>query len=127
MQDRKTLLETILRLKHPEMLKQLAAALRKSGWDSPEGELVNLTWEHVVSILRRYLAGELSEAQVEDWANLVELREDITYGIQDDNEVIIDAINDLANPVLEGNLMPESAKALIEDLRTASVVSMTEG
>jgi hypothetical protein len=117
MNNRKLLLEIIIDLEEPSLLPRLQEELRLSGWDSPEGELTNLTQKHIVSILQRYLNGLLSEKQVEDWANLVETREDITFGLHKDENSVMDAIHLLANPAMEGALTPESAKSLINKLK----------
>jgi hypothetical protein len=115
MQNRKTFLETLLRFRDPKALKQIMTALREYGWDSEE-TLVNLTSDAIISILERYLQSELTAQEVEDWANAVEMRDDIEFGI-DDDEVIMNAVGELANPVLTEPLTPESAMALIEKLR----------
>lgn len=113
MQRRRKLLKDIFHLEYPERLPQLAENLQAIGWDSPEGEVANLTAADITSILKRYLNGELTEQQVEDWANLVETREDITFGIHEDENVVVEAIHDLANPALEGALTHEGARKLI--------------
>jgi hypothetical protein len=53
------------------------------------------------------LKNELSEKEIEDWANLVECREDIEL---DD---VLDVISILANPLLKGVLTQDRAKKLI--------------
>ena len=47
-------------------------------WASDE-ELITLERGHVLSVLERRLAGELSEADCILWADTVEMREDIRY------------------------------------------------
>ena len=120
MQERKKLLEDIFQLKDPQKLPQLTKSLRDIGWDSPEGEVANLRSMHILLILQRYLNGELDEQQVEDWANLVEIREDITFGVHEDEKAVMEAIHDLANPVLEGALTHERAKKLILGLQESA-------
>ncbi|MDD9899924.1 MAG: hypothetical protein OXT65_02990 [Alphaproteobacteria bacterium] len=116
--ERQKILETIFHLKKPDELDHLAEQLRSVGWDSPDGEVAHLTSAHIISILERYLDGRLTEQQVEDWANLVEAREDITFGVQEEDEdMVTAAIHDLANPALEGNITHESAKKLVSRLR----------
>ena len=119
MQDRKTLLEMLLRLQDPKALGRIMVNLREYSWDSEE-TLVNLTSDIIISILERYLQSELTAQEVEDWANAVEMRDDIEFGV-DDDETIMNAIGELANPLLTEPLTPKSAKALMEKLRTAAV------
>ena len=113
MKKRNELLEEIFNLEKPDSLQNLSEDLREIGWDSPEGEVANLTTLHIISILNRYLNGNLTEQQIENWANLVEMREDITFGATEDEERVIDAIHELANPALEGALTHASAKQII--------------
>lgn len=114
MQPYKELLNALLRFENPEELIAITKAL--SVYDSNRGnDLVNLTRENIISILERYLQAELSRKNVEDWASAVECREDIEFGM-DDDDVTMDVIHDLANPALEGDLTPKAAAALIEKL-----------
>jgi hypothetical protein len=52
--------------------------LRAYGWDAND-ELVLLTSADATRILERYFGGELTAKQVEHWAELVELRDDVGY------------------------------------------------
>lgn len=69
------LLGYLLAAKTP--LAPLAAALASYEWDSPP--LVVLRREHVVSVLQRFLAGEVQAGFVREWADLVEVRDDIEF------------------------------------------------
>lgn len=80
-------------------------------WD--RAALVVLTREHVAGVLCRWLAGELTETEVEDWANLVEGRDDLDLDPAD--PAVADAIFDLANPLLQGEL-PEIGRGLVQKL-----------
>lgn len=61
--------------------------------------LVHMDMQAVASVLRRYVAGEITSEEVETWANLLEGREDIDFAPDAGA-----AIFDLANPVLQGPL-----------------------
>lgn len=111
---RKVLLEKLIHLDSP--LKKVMAELDSLGWDWDGDDLVNLTGENIISILERYLQADLTEQEVEDWANAVEMREDIEFGNNND-KITMDAIFELANPALEGELTPETARALIEKMQ----------
>lgn len=85
--------------------------LNKIGWDSDE-ELVNLTRQHILNVLRNYQEGKIDETEVEDWANAIEGREDI--GREKSYEELINQIlYELANPYLTEKLTQERAKSLI--------------
>ncbi|AZO46597.1 MAG: hypothetical protein EOS58_22490 [Mesorhizobium sp.] len=79
----------------------LAATMSDLGWS--ETPMVVLTTDHILSVLRRFQSGELTAADVEAWADLIECREDIDYQ-PDRHEDILEAIYVLANPVLNGPL-----------------------
>ena len=79
----------------------LVAIVGDVGWS--ETPVVVLTTDHILSVLRRFQAGELAAADVEAWADLIECREDIDYQPERDEE-ILEAIYVLANPVLNGLL-----------------------
>ncbi|WP_204101874.1 MULTISPECIES: hypothetical protein [Spirulina sp. CCY15215] len=93
---RSQLLESLLAC--DRNLENILLALNKLGWDSEESIAV-LNRQHIISILNRYLNTELSCLAVENWANAVECREDISY--EENFETIIDrVIQELANPLL---------------------------
>jgi hypothetical protein len=51
----------------------------------------------IESVIRRFLARALSEADVEIWAELVECRDDVEFEPRHE-EAVADALYDLANP-----------------------------
>lgn len=103
-----------------ELLKSLAeyvlpidpilAELSEYGWDA-ERPFFTVKWEHLLSVLSRYLHGELNADQVTDWADLVECREDIDYepGFEED---LRNAVFELANPNLTQPVTPEAAHGI---------------
>lgn len=97
--DGKAALASLLCFDRP--LVEIESLLGSLGWG--EEPLVTLRRENIASVLRRYLAGEIDAATVEEWANLIEGRDDVEFASPDE-EVIIQAIHDLANPVLQGRL-----------------------
>ena len=58
-------------------LPELARDLAGLPWDF-DGAGLKLEAAHLRSILQRYIAGELRADQVEEWANLVECRDDVS-------------------------------------------------
>ena len=79
----------------------LSVIVSDLGWS--ETPVVVLTADHILSVLQRFQSGELTAADVEAWADLIECREDIDYQPERDEE-ILEAIYVLANPVLNGPL-----------------------
>lgn len=96
-------------LKYDRNLKEISSKLKNYEWDSDE-ELVTIKKEHVQKILERFLASELSAENVEEWANLVEGRDDISFS----NEILTDTIFELANPLLTEELTKLRAEQLIK-------------
>jgi hypothetical protein len=68
-----------------------------------DNPLVTLTRRDVIAILDRFVAGEFNAGVLEEWANLVECREDIEFE-PGHAEAVSDAIFQLANPTLCGPL-----------------------
>lgn len=101
-------------MKSPENLEQIRTALQQ--YDARrEEDLVNLTRTQIIAILERFLKQSLTRQQVEDWADAVEGREDIEFG-NDCDDITLDAIHEVANPEMEGQLTALKAKALIDRL-----------
>ena len=95
-------------------LINIISQLSSMGWDY-EGDGVLLTKEHLVNVLQRYMCGEVSEADIELWANYVEGRDDVQIML-DSNSTIEDILFELANPLLTQQLDIVRAKQLMSDL-----------
>jgi len=95
--DRQAVLTALIEFTLP--LAELETRLARCGWD--EDPAAALSRAHVVAVLERFAAGELDAAAVETWANLVENREDISFE-SGHEAALLEAIHDLANPVLQG-------------------------
>jgi len=80
-------------------------------WDD-ERSTVALSQDNVRSVLDRYLLGSLTSEEVEQWANLLEGREDIAA-----ERSVRDMIHQLANPLLEGELSHAVARSLLAKLQ----------
>lgn len=88
--------------------------LNKFGWDSDE-ELGNLKRQHLLNVLEKYQKEKIDEAEVEEWANAIEGREDI--GRETSYEDLINQVlYELANPYITEPLSKERAKILIARL-----------
>jgi hypothetical protein len=92
----------------------LADSLSKFDWDY-EGQPLIVMASQIREVLKRFPAGEYSAQELEDWANLIECREDLEFE-EIKNGEIANVIYCLANPVLEGEITADSCKALIASL-----------
>lgn len=103
---RRQLLRDLIELnKEPNyVLEQLS----KYNWDIDE-PIASLAMTDVIRALQEYVNQKLSEKNIEDWANAIEVREDIEF---DDQARSI--IHILANPVLSGPLTKDWARQQIE-------------
>ena len=108
--DRLALVRDLLEMSKP--LEKIMAQLAMMDWDY-EGDGVDLTKEHLAIALQRYLRGELSDSDIESWANQIEGREDIQFdtGFKQEIENIL---YELANPALTQPLDHSRAKMLLE-------------
>ena len=113
---RLTLLRDLLAMRMPlgDAVRQLAAMT----WDY-DGDGVELTREHLANALHRYLRGDVSEADIEVWANQIEGRDDVQIGPKSEQE-IGDVLYELANPLLTQPLDPERAMQLMSRLNLSS-------
>jgi hypothetical protein len=97
-------------------LRLLMRDVNQYPWDS-DHELVVLTPEKASNVLSRYLSGELTPAQVEDWADAIEVRDGI--GFPPLFEALLrDLIFELANPLLTGPLSRDTAADWLARLRS---------
>ena len=92
----------------------LSASLSNFDWDYDEQPLV-IKASQIQSVLKRFIAGEFTVQELEDWANLIECREDLEFE-EVKHEAIETAIECLANPVLQGEITIASCKALLNSL-----------
>ena len=89
MNKRKEILKELIEFRGEpsELIKQLS----QFEWDSG-APLVKLELSHVIKVLQSYIDGGISKSQVENWANAIEVRDDIEF-----NKTVKDLIYTLAN------------------------------
>ncbi len=97
MKPRKKLLENLVKFNRD--LCYLKNELKKHPWDI-EFPLYMVENKHLKSVLERAINSEINLQSIEDWANIIECREDLEY----QNEITHEIIDKLANPILFGNL-----------------------
>nr|WP_300311505.1 hypothetical protein [Halomonas sp.] len=92
----------------------LSDTLKNYEWDY-DGEPFIITPLYVRKILIRFLNKEFSAQDLEDWANLIEGREDLEFE-EAYNDEIENIIYSLANPVLQGEITFDSCSQLLKTL-----------
>ena len=109
--SRREVLEALLEARQAPAAS--ASALGRFTWDSEE--VVTLRRSHVITVLNKLVLGEWSPDEVEQWADLLEGRDDV--GLEPGHEdVLKQVIFDLANPALQGPLDARAADGLMRRL-----------
>lgn len=83
--EHRSILLSVIELDRP--VADLQSILAALGWDCPE-PLVTLTYAHIRSVLLRFQAGKLDVKDLEAWADLLELRDDIEFADERTKEVV---------------------------------------
>lgn len=86
--------------------------LAKIGFNS-ESELVTITKNTIANILNRVIDKEISYELLEEWANLIECREDIGY----EDEILQEIIFELANPCLYGEIDERRICMILDEIK----------
>ena len=86
--------------------------LSQIGFDS-EIELVSMSRDDMVEILQRSLDKKISFLELEEWANLIECREDIGFEDEKTQEMIFK----LGNPYLYGKLDEKQVLSYLNELK----------
>ena len=109
-QDNKTsiLLDLVHFKNNIDTLKNM---LSQIGFDS-ETELVSMSRDDIAEILQRSLDKKISFLELEEWANLIECREDIGFEDKKTQEMIFK----LANPYLYGELDEKQVLSYLNEL-----------
>jgi hypothetical protein len=108
--ERTDILNNLISFSQPA--KDLANQLAHLNWDY-DGEPVVLRGAQIENVLLRFLAGGLNSAELEDWANLIEGREDIIFEAEWE-DTIEDVIYCLANPILQGEITNSLCEKLLK-------------
>ena len=109
--SRQAILSSLIQFDAP--VADLKAALAALSWDADP--VVTLTRRDIAAVLERFASRDIDAATVEEWANLVECRDDIDFEAGHEG-VVADAIYVLANPELAGRL-PATVPDLLFSLR----------
>jgi len=108
---RTSLLRTLVEYHLP--VDSVLAELAQLTWDV-DTPLLRLTSLDIQNILSRFIAHELSAFQVEDWANVIECRDDID--LSGESQEFAEIILRLANPSLHEPISIKLANEILNDL-----------
>ena len=86
--------------------------LAKIGFNS-ESELVTITKNTIANIINRIIDKEISYDLLEEWANLIECREDIGY----EDEILQEIIFELANSCLYGEIDEGKICMILDEIK----------
>jgi hypothetical protein len=111
--DKSKVLNDLLNLKRP--LLEIQEDLAQLNWDSNDKVCV-LDGRKLENILNAYINNNVSNQDLELWANMVECREDIQIDERQKN-LIKHIIFAMANPYLEGEINKPSAENFLRQLR----------
>lgn len=95
-------------------LEDLTADLSQLSWDY-EGDPLVVNASQIKEILLRYLNGDISARELEQWANLIECREDLEFE-ERHHDAIENTIYCLANPSLQGAISSDACQVLLKTL-----------
>jgi hypothetical protein len=100
--NRTASLEALVKVTMP--ISEAISRLTEFPWDS-DTELVNITPEDFCHVLSLFKQNSLSSAEIEDWANALECRDDVGLSALLTQELLYE----LANPLLTQPLSSERA------------------
>ena len=103
--DRLELLDKLIKFSVP--LIEIKRRLHELSWDF-DGQPLEMGSCHLIGVLRRYLSDDLNCEEIAEWANLIEMREDIEV-----DSGICEFMHELANPYLEGDFGKVRANQII--------------
>lgn len=107
-EKRISILREIISLSRP--IGKMARDIISFPWDY-DGNGVTLTAKDITNAINMYKNGEITSSDLENWADLIECREDIDYDEKSSEEINM-AIFCLANPGLNGEISHDSVEQI---------------
>jgi hypothetical protein len=104
MRRRTQILQELARFETPS--EPLLRELRSFGWDWTGKPLLVLTKADILRVIDRFLAGQISAAQLQEWAENLEVREDVAFE-ERDAELLDDIFFRIATPMINEPLTHE--------------------
>ena len=113
MNRRAEILQELVRFETPT--DPLIRELNSFGWDWVQAPLLILTKEDFLRIIDRFLAGQITAAQLQEWAENLEAREDVAF--DEKEEELLDNVSfRIATPFINVPLTEESVRKIRDDL-----------
>lgn len=106
------LLDLILLRGKPQDIKK---ELSKYSWDSVS-PIVKIDTQSMIFVLTKYIKGDISTDELEEWANLVECRDDIEIP-----SLIQKFIFELANPEINGDITKKKVNDYVKVLECENI------
>jgi hypothetical protein len=97
---RKEILEKLIRFKHPRDIESFYQEIKKYPWDIDE-PLVQLKVDDILRVIDRAFVGELKLNDIFDWADALEVREDVQFEKNQEREIKL-CLFKLANHEISG-------------------------
>ena len=110
MRDRTEIVKDIVSFKGN--LNLLQAELSKYPWDLEE-PIFQITNQDILNVIDKTITNDISFMELEDWANLIECRDDFSFEKEELQEIIFQ----LANPLLYGGITDNLLKNLKDTLK----------
>ncbi|MDN5100112.1 hypothetical protein O8C83_04710 [Aliarcobacter butzleri] len=108
--NRKKTLEKLILLS--DSISNIKKRLSKFSWNNDK-ELIKITPTNIVGVLQYFIDNNFESEEIEEWANIIECREDI--GFIDNN--LQEYIFYLANPTLYGEITKKQIELYIVEIK----------
>jgi hypothetical protein len=109
MRDRKEILIDLIAFRKP--LPEIKQELKALPWDV-QTHVVVLDKDHFMQVLEKSDVGTISFGELEEWANLIECREDIAFA----NPLLEQYLVELANPMIYELISEDLVQKILSDL-----------
>jgi hypothetical protein len=113
MSRRAEILQELARFETPT--EPLLQELRAFGWDWSGAPLLVLTKADLLRVIDRFLAGQISAAQLQQWAENLELREDVAFD-ERDAELLDDIFFRIATPEINEPLTHDVVRRMRDEI-----------
>jgi hypothetical protein len=110
---RAEILRELARFETPS--EPLLQELRSFGWDWSDAPLLVLTKTDFLRVVDRFLAGQISAAQLQEWAENLEVREDVAFD-ERDAELLDDIFFRIATPEINEPLTHEVVQRMRDEI-----------
>jgi hypothetical protein len=113
MSRRAEILQELARFETPT--EPLLRELRSFGWDWSDAPLLVLKKADFLRVVDRFLAGQISAAQLQEWAENLEEREDVAFD-ESEGELLDDIFFRIATPEINEPLTQEVVQRMRHEL-----------